>query len=41
MIKQRHLGGSGHGLVEADKNCVGNLGKEYWKPNSWQAEQID
>jgi len=27
--------------LEEDKNCVGNLGKEYIKPKSWKAEQID
>jgi len=40
-MQQGNLGECGHFLLEADKNCVGNLGKEYINPKSWKAEQID
>jgi hypothetical protein len=40
-MQQGNLGGCGHFLVEADKNCVVNLGKEYIKAKSWKAAQID
>jgi hypothetical protein len=40
-VQQGTLGGGGHFLLEADKNCVGNLGKEFIQPKTWKAEQVD
>jgi hypothetical protein len=36
-MQQGNLGGCGYFLLETDKNCVGNIGKEYIKPKELEA----